>query len=319
MKRREFIAALGGAAASLPLAARAQQARMFTIGILNFQNPEPFRTMLRNGLRDHGYAEGRNLKIEFRSAEGSRDRISSLAAELVGLKVDVLVGYPTPALVALQQATREIPIVMLWAGDPVGTGLVASLARPGGNVTGTSSTTAELGAKTLELVRELIPSVQRVAVLANATDAFTKSFLQQMQSGGQSLGLQIQTVMIKQADELDQAFAAMKQDALNAVIVQPSLPRQRVVDLALKNHILAIAPTSEFAALGGLAAYGASQKAMVSSTVFIIDKVLKGSKPAELPVEQPTKFELTINLKTAKALGITVPPALLARADEVIE
>jgi putative ABC transport system substrate-binding protein len=275
--------------------------------------------MLRDGLRNLGYAEGRNMQIEFRSAEGNQDRISSLAAELVGLKVDVLVGYPTPALVALKQATRDIPIVMIGAGDPVGTGLVASLARPGGNVTGTSSTTAELGAKTLELVREFIPSVQRVAVLANATDAFTKSFLQQMQSGGQSLGLQIQTVMIRQADELDQAFAAMKQDALNAVIVQPSLPRQRVVDLALKNHILAIAPTSEFAALGGLAAYGASQKAMVSSTVFIIDKVLKGSKPAELPVEQPTAFELTINLKTARALGITVPPALLARADDVIE
>jgi putative ABC transport system substrate-binding protein len=292
---------------------------MVTIGILNFQNPEPFRTMLRDGLRNLGYAEGRNMQIEFRSAEGNQDRISSLAAELVGLKVDVLVGYPTPALVALKQATRDIPIVMIGAGDPVGTGLVASLARPGGNVTGTSSTTAELGAKTLELVREFIPSVQRVAVLANATDAFTKSFLQQMQSGGQSLGLQIQTVMIRQADELDQAFAAMKQDALNAVIVQPSLPRQRVVDLALKNHILAIAPTSEFAALGGLAAYGASQKAMVSSTVFIIDKVLKGSKPAELPVEQPTAFELTINLKTARALGITVPPALLARADDVIE
>jgi putative ABC transport system substrate-binding protein len=319
MRRRDFLGIVGGAAASVPLAARAQQPKMVTIGILNFQNPEPFRTMLRDGLRNLGYAEGRNMQIEFRSAEGNQDRISSLAAELVGLKVDVLVGYPTPALVALKQATRDIPIVMIGAGDPVGTGLVASLARPGGNVTGTSSTTAELGAKTLELVREFIPSVQRVAVLANATDAFTKSFLQQMQSGGQSLGLQIQTVMIRQADELDQAFAAMKQDALNAVIVQPSLPRQRVVDLALKNHILAIAPTSEFAALGGLAAYGASQKAMVSSTVFIIDKVLKGSKPAELPVEQPTAFELTINLKTARALGITVPPALLARADDVIE
>jgi putative ABC transport system substrate-binding protein len=319
MRRRDFLGLVGGAAASAPLAARAQQPKMVTIGILNFQNPEPFRTMLRDGLRNLGYAEGRNMQIEFRSAEGNQDRISSLAAELVGLKVDVLVGYPTPALVALKQATRDIPIVMIGAGDPVGTGLVASLARPGGNVTGTSSTTAELGAKTLELVREFIPSVQRVAVLANATDAFTKSFLQQMQSGGQSLGLQIQTVMIRQADELDQAFAAMKQDALNAVIVQPSLPRQRVVDLALKNHILAIAPTSEFAALGGLAAYGASQKAMVSSTVFIIDKVLKGSKPAELPVEQPTAFELTINLKTARALGITVPPALLARADDVIE
>jgi putative tryptophan/tyrosine transport system substrate-binding protein len=319
MKRREFIALLGGAAASAPFAARAQQAGMVTIGILNFQNPEPFRTMLRDDLRDLGYAEGRNLKVEFRSAEGSRDRISGLAAELVGLHVDVLVAYPTPAAVALQQATREIPIVMLGAGDPVGTGLVASLARPGGNVTGTSSTTAELGAKTLELVRDFIPSAQRVAVLANAADPFTKSFLQQMQMGAPSLGLEIQTVMINEPDELDSAFAAMKQGALDAAIVQPSLPRKRVADLALKNHILAIAPSSEFAVLGGLAAYGPSQTEMIGRTASIIDKVLKRSKPAELPVEQPTKFELTINLKTARALGITVPPALLSRADEVIE
>jgi putative ABC transport system substrate-binding protein len=319
VKRREFIALVGGAAVGLPRTVRAQQPKLVTIGILNFQNPEPFRTLLRDGLRDLGYAEGRNLQIEFRSAEGSRDRASGLAAELVGLKVDVLVAYPTPAAMALKQATREIPIVMLGAGDPVGTGLVASLARPGDNVTGTSSTTAELGAKTLELVREFIPSVQRVAVLANATDPFTQSFLKQMQSGGQTLGLEIQTIMIKEADELDAAFAAMKQNALDAVIVQPSLPRQRVVDLALKNRVLAIAPTGEFAALGGLAAYAASQTEMTRRTVSIIDKVLKGSKPADLPVEQPTTFELAINLKTAKALGITVPPALLARADEVIE
>jgi ABC-type uncharacterized transport system substrate-binding protein len=319
MKRRKFIALLGGAAASLPFAARAQQPKAATIGILNFENPEPFRTMLRDGLRELGYTEGGNLRLEFRSAEGERDRLAGLAAELVGLKVDVLVAYPTPAVVASKQATREIPIVMLAAGDPLGTGLVASLARPGGNITGTSSTTGESGSKTLEIVREILPSVRRVAVLANATDPFTKSFLEQLRLGGQALHLEIEVVMIKSADELDPAFASMKKNATDAVVVQPSLPRQRVADLALTYRVPAIAPTGAFAALGGLAAYSASQAEMARRSAAAIDKILKGSKPADLPVEQPTTFELAINLKTAKALGITVPPALLARADEVIE
>jgi putative ABC transport system substrate-binding protein len=321
MKRRVFMTLLGGAAASCvigTMAARVQP-KMATIGILNFGNPEPFRTLLRAGLRDRGYTEGGNLRLEFRSAGGDRDRLPGLAEELVGLKVDVIVAYPTPAVVASKQTTREIPIVMLAAGDPLGTGLVASLARPGGNITGTSSTTAESGSKTLELVRDMIPSVRRVAVLANATDPFTKSFLEQMQLGGQALRLDIQVIMIKAADELEPAFAAMKEKAADAIIVQPSLPRKRVADLALKYRVPAIAPTAAFAALGGIAAYSASQAEMARRTASAIDKILKGSKPADLPVEQPTTFELVINLKTAKALGITVPPALLARADEVIE
>jgi putative tryptophan/tyrosine transport system substrate-binding protein len=319
MKRREFMALVGGGAASLPFAARGQQPKTPTIGILNFENPEPFRTMLREGLRDLGYIEGGNLRLEFRSAEGERDRLVGLAAELVGLKVDVLVAYPTPAVVASKQATREIPIVMLAAGDPLGTGLVDSLARPGGNITGTSSTTAESGSKTLELVRDILPAVRRVAVLANATDSFTESFLEQLRLGGQALHLEIQVVMIKSADELDPAFASMKKNATDAVVVQPSLPRQRVAELALKYRVPAIAPTGAFAAVGGLAAYSASQAEMARRSAAAIDKVLKGSKPADLPVEQPTTFELAINLKTAKELGITVPPALLARADQVIE
>jgi putative tryptophan/tyrosine transport system substrate-binding protein len=319
MKRRAFMLVLGGAAALWPLAARAQPAKTVTLGILNFENPEPFRTMLRDGLRDLGYTEGRNLQVEYRSAEGSRDRLPGLAAELVGLNVDAIVAYPTPAVVATRQATREIPIVMLAAGDPVATGIVVSLARPGGNITGTSSTTSEAGSKTLQIIQDIIPSVRRVAVLANANDPFTKSFLEQMQLGGQALRLEIQAIMIKGADELDAAFVAIKKDAADAVVVQPSLPRQHVADLALKNRIPAIAPTGAFAALGGLAGYSGNQAEMVRRTAAIIDKILKGSKPADLPVEQPTIFELVINLKTAKALGITVPPALLARASEVIE
>ena len=322
MKRRVFITLLGGAAVSplvSPLAARAQQPRPVAIGVLNLENPEPLRTLLRDALREIGYAEGENLRVEFRSAEGSRDRLAGLAAELVGLKVEVLVAYPTPAVIAAKQATREMPIVMLGAGDPLGTGLVASLARPGGNVTGTSATAAESGSKTLEIVREIIPTVQRVAVLANAADPFTKLFVEQLELGGKALRLEIEIVMIGAAEELDAAFAAMKKNAADAVVVQPSLPRASIAALALKYRLPAIAPNSAFAALGGLAGYAASVKVMSRRTAAIIDKILKGSKPADLPVEQPTKFELVINLKTAKALGLDIPLTLLARADEVIE
>jgi len=313
------MALVGGAAAGAPFAARAQQSKLVKIGVLNFENPEPFRTLLREALREIGYAEGENLRLEFRSAEGSRDRLAGLAAELIGLKVEVLVAYPTPAVIAAKQATHEIPIVMLASGDPIGTALVASLARPGGNVTGTSSTTAESGSKTLEIVREIIPSVRRVAVLANAADPFTKSFVEQVQLGGKALRLDIEIVMIKAAEELDGAFAAMKKNGADAVVMQPSLPRSHVAELALKYRVPAIAPTATFAALGGLAGYSASPKEMARRTAAIVDRILKGSKPADLPVEQPTIFELVINLKTAKELGLDIPPTLIARADEVIE
>jgi len=254
---------------------------MVTIGILNFENPEPFRTMLRDSLRDLGYTEGENLRLEFRSAEGNRDRLPDLAAELVGLKVDVLVAYPTPAVVASKQATREIPIVMLAAGDPLGTGLVASLARPGDNITGTSSTTAESGSKTLELVRDILPSVRRVAVLANANDPFTKSYGCRRRPTKSSTRPRCRS---------------------GPEISRPGNRAHWCVRGA-----------------GRPAAYSGSQAEMARRTAAIVDKILKGSKPADLPVEQPTTFELALNLKTAKALGITVPLSLLGRADQVIE
>jgi putative ABC transport system substrate-binding protein len=323
MRRREIITLIGGAAVMpavlWPRAATAQPAKTVRIGILNLANPEPLGSLLREALRDLGYREGQNLQFEFRSAKEDSALLPGLAAELVGLKVDVVVAYPSPAVAAVKQATREIPIVMLAAGDPVATGLVVSLARPGGNITGTSSTTAEIGSKTLEVIRDIIPSVRRVAVLANATDPFTKSFLEQIRLGGQTLRLDIATMMITGPGELDAAFATIKKDATDAVIVQPSLPRMRVADLALKHRVPAIAPTGAFAAVGGLAGYSASQSEMARRTAAIIDKILKGSKPADLPVEQPTKFELVINLKTAKAIGVNVPSTLLNRADEVIE
>jgi putative ABC transport system substrate-binding protein len=317
MRRRAFLAGLG--AASWPLAARAQQAKAFRVGILNFENPEPLGSLFRTGLRELGYTEGQNVQIEHRTAEGDRGRLAQLATELVGLKVDLIVAYPTPAAVAVKEIAKDTPIVLLGAGDPVGTGLVASLSRPGGNITGTSSTTSEAGAKTLEIIRDMLPAVRRVAVLANANDAFTKSFLEQVRAGAQAVHLDIQIIMIKQPDDLDTAFAAIKNDAADAVIVQPSLPRVRIAELAVRNRVPSIAPSGGYATAGGLAAYSGSQKEMARRTAAIVDKILKGSKPADLPVEQPTTFELAINLKTAKAIGFTVPPTLLSRADEVIE
>jgi putative ABC transport system substrate-binding protein len=322
MKRRNILKLMAGAAvmaAPFWSPASAQQAKPATIGILNFANPEPLGTLLREALRELGYRESQNLRLETRMANGNSALLPGLAAELVSLKVDAIVAYATPAIVVAKQTTRDIPIVMLAAGDPVGTGLVASLARPGGNVTGTSSTTAELGAKTLEIIRDIKPSMRRVAVLANATDPFTPSFLTQMQRGGKALQLEMQVIMIKEPRELEPAFAAFKKNAVDAVIMQPSLPRATVAELALNHRIPAIAPAAPFAAAGGLAGYSANQPEAARRTAAIVDKILKGAKPADLPVEQPTKFELVINLKTAKAIGIELPSTLLNRADEVIE
>lgn len=318
MKRRAFITFVGGAAA-WPLAAAAQQAKSSKIGVLNLANPEPYRTLLQDALRDAGYVSGQNLQVEFRTAEGNVDLLSRLAAELVSMQADLIVCYPSPAVAAARQVTRTIPIVMLGAGDPVGTGLVASLTRPGGNITGTSAASAETGSKILEIVREFIPQMKRVTVLANADDPFTRSLVEQMELGGRTLRIEIQVVMIHREDDLEAAFAAMKETAIDAVMVQPSLPRKRVADLALKYRVPAIAPTGAFAVAGGLAAYSSSPKEMARMTVTTIDKILKGRQPADLPVEQPTKYELVINLRTARMLGIDIPPALLARADEVIE
>ena len=245
--------------------------------------------------------------------------LPELAAELVRLKVDIIVAAQTPAVHAAKQATSEIPIVMATAGDPVGTGLIASLGRPGGNITGNAATTAELGAKTLEAVREMLPAVRRVAVLANASDPFTRSFLEQIEAGGRTLGIQVQSVMVRTADEFETAFSGMIKERADAVIVQPSLPRKAALELAMRHRLPSVSPTRLFPAEGGLMAYSASQHDMYRRAARYVDRILKGAKPADLPVEEPTKFELVINLKTAKALGITIPPALLARADEVIE
>jgi putative tryptophan/tyrosine transport system substrate-binding protein len=321
VKRRQFITLIGGAAVGWPLAARAQQPKVPTVGVLVVaaSGSEQFWRLFREGMRELGYIEGQNIRFEFRSDEGKISRLPELAAELVRLKVDIIVTWFTPAARAAKQATREIPVVIALAGNPVENGLVESLARPGGNVTGMSIVGAELAGKSVELIRELLPSARRVAALANAPDPFSGPFLEQIRLGGQATGVTIDAVMIRSAEEIEAAFPAMEQKRPDAIIVQASLPAKRVAELALRYRIPTVGIIRAFVEEGGLMTYSAAEADMYRHAALYVDKILKGAKPADLPVEQPTKFELIINLKTAKALGLTVPPTLLDRANEVIE
>jgi putative ABC transport system substrate-binding protein len=321
IERRKFLATLGGAAAALPVGARTQQPKVPTIGALVIGNisPEQFWREFRQGLRDLGYVEGQNIRFEFRSAEGHLDRLPELAAELVRLKVDIIVTWFTPTALAARQATHEIPIVMAETGDPIGTGLVASLPRPGGNVTGLASVTAELAGKCVQLIRDMLPSARRVTALANATDPFFKPFLEQIQLGGEATRTTINAVRINSSEEFETAFTAMEKDRPDAIIVQPSLPTQRAAELALKHRVPAVSVPRWFAEEGGLMAYSAVYVELFRKAALYVDKILKGAQPAELPVEQPTHFELVINMRTAQALGIEMPASFLARADQVIE
>ena len=318
MKRRQSILLLGSAAV-WPAAAHAQQAKLPRIGVLVPSNPEPFFSVFRQGLSEHGYVEGKNIEFEFRSADGKAELLRALAEELVRLKVDIIVVWTGLAAIAAKQATTQIPIVMASAADPMGMGLIASLARPGGNITGMSSTASELGPKLLEFIRALLPATRRVAVLANADDPFGKILVREVQQGGQALGITIQAVEVRAAAEYEAAFAAMKKARADAVIVQGSLTRKAAAELALKNRLPAVSFNGLFPREGGLLAYAPNQNDVFRRSAYYIDRILKGAKPAELPVEQPTRYELIINLQTAKALGITVPLELRIRADELIE
>ena len=319
MKRREFITLLGGAAAAWPLAARAQQTKVHRLGVLLVGNREPFSRLFGEGLRELGYIDGQNIQIEFRLAEGNLERLPELAAELVRLKVDIIVASETPSVQAAKRATNEIPIVMAPSGDPVGTGLIASLARPGGNVTGLSAATAELAGKSLDLIREILPSASRVAALADPTNSFTKPFLEQIQLAARTIGIEVEVVMVRGTVEFDVAFVEMERRRIEALIVQPTLPRAPIVNLVQKHRLPAVSGNRAFADAGGLMSYAGSLADRYRNAAPYIDKIIKGAKPVDLPVQQPTKFELVINLKSAKALGLTIPSALLARADEVIE
>lgn len=319
MRRRDLIALVASVAALCPLAGLAQQPKVTTIGVLAVQAPgtERFWRLFREDLEKLGYVEGQNVRFEFRQEEVIR--LPELAAELVGLKVDLIVTWFAPAAFAAKQATHEIPIVMASSANPVEMGLVASLARPGGNITGMGGLTAELVGKCVELIREMLPSARRIAVLANAPDPFSKPFLEQIRLSGEATGTTIEPFMIHTAEELDAAFPEMNKEQADAVIVQPSLPPKRTADLALRYRMPAVSWVRDIVDEGALMSYGFDQPDVYRHAAVLVDKVLKGAKPAELPVEQPSKFELVVNLKTAKALGLTIPPLFLARADEVIE
>jgi putative ABC transport system substrate-binding protein len=321
MRRREFIMLLGGAVAGWPLVTGAQQAKMPVVGVLLTGNPDPevFLKGFREALRVFGYIDGQSIVLEVRSGEGRASLLPERAAELVRLKVAIIVSSQTPAVLAAKQATSDIPIIMAPAGDPVATGLIASLAHPGGNVTGTSAASAELAGKSLELIREVIPSARRVALLANELDSFTRPLLEQIGQGARVLGIEIVPAMTRPAAPVEAIFAAMSGKQIDALIVQGTVLSKEVFDLAIKHRLPSFASNRQVARSGGLMTYSASASEVHREAAGYVDKVLKGRKPADLPVSEPTRFELVINLKTAKALGMVISPTLLARADEVIE
>ena len=318
MKRRDFISLVGGAAA-WPLGARGQHARTPKLGVLLVGNREPFSRQFGDGLRDLGYVDGRNIELILRTADGRIDALPDLAAELVRLDVDLIVASETPAVQAAKQATSNIPIVMAPSGDPVGTRLIASLARPGGNVTGLSAATAELAGKSLELLREVLPSARRLAALADPSNPFTGPFINQILLAAGGLAFDVEIAMIRAPEQFDNTFAVMASRGVEAVVVQPTLPRPPVVRLVQQHRLPAVSGNRAFADAGGLMSYAGSLADRYRNAAPYVDRILKGAKPADLPVQQPTKFELVINLKAAKALGLEVPATLLARADEVIE
>jgi putative tryptophan/tyrosine transport system substrate-binding protein len=321
MRRRQFIT-LGGAAAAWPLAARAQQGKLARIGalVLTSADAQSLAKALREGLRELRYTEGQNFAFEFRSADGNAERLPDLVAELVRLPVDVIVATFTPCALAAKQATTTIPIVMAAVADPVSSGLVQSLARPGGNITGFSNMAAETAGKSVELLRDMLPSLRRVAVLAYPLDPFTRPFLEQVHLAGRTAGIEIAPVAMARApDELEAAFATMAQERAEAVVVQGIFFSRTVADLAVKHGLPSASVLRQFAQVGGLMSYGADVPDIFRRCAVLIHKILQSTRPADLPVELPTKFELVINLKTAKALGLDVPWFLQQRADEVIE
>jgi len=327
--RRAFLLTLAVGLATMPPAAEAQQAgKVPRIGFLSPSSPSDPRNQrrleaFRQGLRELGYVEGRNIALEVRWAEGKFERLPDLAAELVRLKVDVIVVSAVPAIQAAKEATRTIPIVMAVVVDPVATGLFASLARPGGNITGQSMMAPELVGKQLELLKEMVPKVSRVALLWNPDNAGNTPQLRAAEAAARTLGVRLQPLEARGPSQIDSAFAAMTREQAGGLIVLVDallvLHRTRIADLAVKARLPAVFGLRDHAEAGGLMAYDANQLNLYRRAATYVDKILKGAKPADLPVEQPTKFELIINMKTAKALGLAIPPSLLQRADEIIQ
>ena len=329
MQRRRFLLTSLAGTLAAPLVAGAQQAgkvdRIGYLGTNRAANPHLHKAF-RQGLRDLGYVEGRNFVIEYRDAEGKVERLPALAAELVALKLDVIVAPGTPQALAAKQPTRTIPIVFTVASDPLPDGLVTSLARPGGNVTGLATLSPELVGKGLEQLKRAVPEVSRLAVLwqpGALGERTEKDMLTEADAAGRVLGVRLQFFEARGPADLDRTFPDMSRARAGALTVLPSSmflsERGRLVDLAAKNRLPAAYAQREFVYAGGLMSYGPNVADLFRRAATYVDKILKGTKPGDLPVEQPTKFELVINLKTAKALGLTIPPSALARADQVIE
>ena len=326
ISRRTFLNAVAGGALA-PLAAEGQEpTRVWRIGFLgagSYSSGDPRVEALRRGLRELGYAEGRNLAIEFRWAEGHSNRLPALAAELATLKIDAIVSQGTQATDAARRAATTIPIVFAVAGDPIGTGLVTSLARPGGNVTGLTDIAPEMAGKRLALLREVAPSITRIAVLWNPSNPSAAPQMKDTSAVARSFALPIRSLELKDVSQLESAFATAVQDRAGAVIVLSDGAlygrRAQIAMLAAKHRLPCVAWTPEFAESGCLMTYGANVVEMHRRAAMFVDKIWRGAKPADLPIEQPTKFDLAINLKTAKALGLSIPPSLLQRADQVIE
>ena len=324
MRRREFIGLIGGAATSWPLTARAQQAKLPTIGFLGPTSASAWgswTTAFAKRLRELGWIEGRTVAIEYRWADGRNERFAEIAAEFVRLKVDVIVTSGGAGLAA-KQATSVIPIVFAVANDPVGAGLVASLARPGGNITGLANLTSDLAGKRLELLREVVPILRRLAIMANGGYSPAVLEMREIEEATRALGLEADALEIRRSEDIAPAVEALKDRAEALYVVQDPLVstnRVRINTLALAARLPTMHGVAEYVQAGGLMSYGPNFPDLFQRAAEFVDKILRGTKPADLPVEQPTKFDLVINVTTAKALGLTVPPALLARADEVIE
>jgi putative tryptophan/tyrosine transport system substrate-binding protein len=326
MKRREFISLVGGAAVVSPFAAWAQQPTMPVIGFLNGTSAQGyghFVVSFRQGLIEAGYVEGQNITIEYRWAEGHYERLPALAADLVRLRVAVLVATSTPANVIAMKATTEIPIVFTTSSDPVALGLVASLNRPGGNVTGAVTLNVQVVSKRLELLHEMVPTATAIAVLVNPTNPNAKTQSEALQTAARAIGLQIETLNVTTENEIDAVFAQLAERRTGALLVDTDAflfgRRAQLVDLAKRYTIPTIFDRREYAEAGGLVSYGGSVEDVYRLAGIYTGRILKGERPADLPVIQSTKLQLIVNLKTANALGVTPPPSLLARADEVIE
>jgi putative ABC transport system substrate-binding protein len=319
MNRRDFIASVGAATAAWPIRAGAQSASKPVVGMLFLSNPEPDASRIRAAFARLGYREGENIQYEVRVAESSSARLSAMAVELVARNVDVIMAATTPAVAAAKAATSNIPIIMAVAADPLGSGFVASLSRPGGNITGISAAVAETAGAILGLLREAIPTASRIGLIVNSADPFHLRLIEGVEAANLGVKVDLRIFRIPRPEELENTFEQIAAQKIDAAVVQPTLPRQAVVALASRHKLPTGLPAPGYAHLGGFISYSGRGTEMAAVAAAQVDQILRGARPADIPVRQPTRFELVLNLKTARAFNLAVSPLLLAQADEVIE